>query len=95
MRHGDDAGAEVFGWTALTLPRSAHSDGSVRRDEQESRSRDDPMRLASYVEAQLIIAEAQTGNTAVNIINARPAELNPPQYTGPTDNASIMALVLE
>jgi hypothetical protein len=58
-------------------------------------SRADPMRLASYVEAQLIIAEAQKGNTAVNIINARRQQLQLPQYTGPTDDASIMALILD
>jgi hypothetical protein len=58
-------------------------------------SRADPMRLASYVEAQLIIAEAQKGNTAVNIINARRAQLQLPSYTGPTDDASIMALIID
>jgi hypothetical protein len=61
----------------------------------KNRSRADPMRLASYVEAQLIIAEAKKGNTAVSIINARRTQLNLPQYTGPTDDASIMALVLD
>jgi hypothetical protein len=58
-------------------------------------TRADPMRLASYIEAQLIIAEAQKGNTAVNIVNARRQQLQLPQYTGPTDNASIMALILD
>jgi len=58
-------------------------------------SRADPMRLASYVEAQLIIAEAQKGNTAVAIINARRQQLQLPQYTGPTDDASIMALIID
>jgi hypothetical protein len=47
------------------------------------------------VEAQLIIAEAQKGNTAVNIINARRAQLQLPSYTGPTDDASIMALIID
>jgi hypothetical protein len=58
-------------------------------------SRADPMRLASYIEAQLIRAEALKGATAVSIINARRTELQLPQYTGPTDDASIMALVLD
>ena len=58
-------------------------------------SRGDPMRLASYVEAQLIIAEAQKGNSAVNIINARRQQLGLPQYSGPTDDAAIMALILD
>jgi hypothetical protein len=58
-------------------------------------SRADPMRLASYVEAQLIRAEALKGATAVGIINARRTQLQLPQYTGPSDDASIMALVLD
>jgi hypothetical protein len=58
-------------------------------------SRADPMRLASYVEAQLIQAEALGGATAVGIINARRTELSLPQYTGPTDAASISALILD
>ena len=58
-------------------------------------SRSDPMRLASYIEAQLIRAEALGGATAVGIINARRTQLRLPQYTGATDAASIRALVLD
>ena len=58
-------------------------------------SRADPMRLASYIEAQLIRAEALKGATAVGIINARRTQLQLPQYTGPSDDASIKALVLD
>ncbi|MFL5614964.1 MAG: RagB/SusD family nutrient uptake outer membrane protein [Gemmatimonadaceae bacterium] len=58
-------------------------------------SRADPMRLASYVEAQLIRAEALKGATAVQIINARRTQLQLPQYTGPADDPSILALVLD
>jgi hypothetical protein len=58
-------------------------------------SRADPMRLASYVEAQLIRAEAEGGATAVGIINARRAALQLPDYTGATDAASIRALILD
>lgn len=58
-------------------------------------SRADPMRLASYVEAQLIQAEALGGTTAAGIVNARRTELSLPQYTGPTDAASIKALILD
>ena len=58
-------------------------------------SRSDRMRLASYVEAQLIQAEAAGGTTAVGIINARRTQLQLPQYTGPTDAASIQALILD
>lgn len=58
-------------------------------------SRADPMRLASYVEAQLIRAEALKGAIAAGIINDRRTQLQLPQYTGPIDDASIMALVLD
>jgi hypothetical protein len=58
-------------------------------------TRADPMRMASYIEAQLIRAEALGGATAVGIINARRNVLQLPQYTGPTDAASIRALVLD
>ena len=58
-------------------------------------SRADPMRLASYVEAQLIQAEALDGTAAVDIINARRTQLGLPQYTGATDAASVQALVLD
>lgn len=58
-------------------------------------SRGDPMRLASYIEAQLIIAEAVGGTTAVGIINARRTQLQLPQYSGATDAASIKALIID
>lgn len=58
-------------------------------------SRADPMRLASYIEAQLIRAEALGGTTAVGIINARRSALQLPDYIGGTDAASIKALVLD
>jgi hypothetical protein len=58
-------------------------------------SRADPMRVASYVEAQLIRAEALGGAAAVGIINARRTELSLPTYVGPTDAASIKALILD
>jgi hypothetical protein len=58
-------------------------------------SRADPMRLASYVEAQLIRAEALGGTAAVGIVNARRSQLSLPDYTGATDPASIQALILD
>ena len=58
-------------------------------------SRADPMRMASFIEAQLIRAEALGGNTAVGIINARRTALGLPQYSGTTDAAAIRALVLD
>jgi hypothetical protein len=54
-----------------------------------------PMRLASYIEAQLIRAEALGGPDAVGIINARRTELSLPQYSGPEDPASVTALILD
>jgi hypothetical protein len=54
-----------------------------------------PEPIVRYAEAQLILAEAQGGAAAVTIINSMRAAtvpaLNP--YTGPTDAASITALV--
>ena len=58
-------------------------------------TRADPMRMASFIEAQLIRAEALGGNTAVAIINARRAVLQLPPYSGATDDASVRALVLD
>jgi hypothetical protein len=58
-------------------------------------SRADPMRLASSIESELIRAEASLGTTAVGIINARRTRLGLPNYTGPTDSASVTALILD
>jgi hypothetical protein len=58
-------------------------------------TRADPMRMASYIEAQLIRAEALGGTTAVGIVNARRDALQLPQYTGPTDAASVKTLLLD
>lgn len=54
-----------------------------------------PIRVASYREAQLILAEAQGGTQAVTIINALRATHSLPAYTGPTDAASIRNLIIE
>lgn len=58
-------------------------------------SRADPMRLASSIESELIRAEAALGATAVGIINARRTQLGLPNYSGPTDSASVTALILD
>jgi hypothetical protein len=58
-------------------------------------SRADPMRMASYIEAQLIRAEVLGGTEAVAIINARRDQLSLPDYTGPTDADSVTALILD
>lgn len=54
-----------------------------------------PMPIARYEEAQLILAEVQGGQTAVNIINAMRATVNLKPYTGPTDATSIKNLVID
>lgn len=58
-------------------------------------SRADPMRLGSTVEARLIQAEALGGQAAVDLVNARRDDLGLPHYTGPVDDASVRALVLD
>lgn len=54
-----------------------------------------PLPVARYEEAQLIIAEAQGGTTAVGIINALRAAVPLKPYVGPTDAASIKKLVID
>ncbi|HEY2377388.1 MAG TPA: RagB/SusD family nutrient uptake outer membrane protein [Gemmatimonadaceae bacterium] len=52
-----------------------------------------PMPIARYAEAQLVLAEAQGGANAVNVINAMRATVSLNPYTGPTDDASITSLI--
>ena len=52
-----------------------------------------PQPIARYAEAQLILAEAQGGTNAVNIINTMRAAVGLNPYTGPTDAASITNLI--
>jgi len=54
-----------------------------------------PTRIASYEEAQLILAEAQGGASAVTIINALRSAVSLQGYTGATDAASIQALIID
>jgi starch-binding outer membrane protein, SusD/RagB family len=54
-----------------------------------------PTRVASYEEAQLILAEAQGGTQAVAIINALRSAVGLQGYTGATDAASIQNLIIE
>jgi len=54
-----------------------------------------PIRIASYEEARLILAEAQGGAQAVTIINALRAAVGLQPYTGGTDAASIQALIVD
>jgi hypothetical protein len=53
-----------------------------------------PQPMARYEEAQLILAEAQGGSAAVTIINAMRAAVSLLPYIGPTDAASITALIV-
>jgi hypothetical protein len=50
--------------------------------------------IARYEEAQLILAEAQGGATAVTIVNALRTAASLKAYTGATDAASITALIV-
>ena len=54
-----------------------------------------PTRIASYEEAQLILAEAQGGAAAVTAINGLRDAAGLQRYTGATDDASIQALVID
>jgi hypothetical protein len=54
-----------------------------------------PMPIARYAEAQLILAEAQLGTTAVNIINTMRAAVPLNAYTGLTDDVSVKNLVID
>jgi hypothetical protein len=61
-----------------------------------------PIRIATWDEAQLILAETQTGATAVATINglrdaynaANPSGTQLPHYTGATDDASVKQLII-
>ncbi len=53
-----------------------------------------PQPIARYDEAQLILAEAQGGAAGVAVINALRAAVSLKPYTGPTDPASVAALVM-
>ena len=57
----------------------------------------DPITIASWEEAQLIIAEADLGQTAVDIINTLHAAVGLPDYTPAdvSDNAAILEQVIE
>ena len=54
---------------------------------------DTPIRIASYDEARLILAEAKGGSDAVTIINDIRDDYGVPHYTGGTDAASIEDLI--
>ena len=70
-------------------------DGSIVWYQQKHTAFGSPLPVARYQEAQLILAEAQGGQAAVNIVNALRAPHGLPAYTGATDAASIQNLIVE
>ena len=71
------------------------SDGQVAWIQLKYTGFDSPIPIARYEEAQLILAEVQGGQDAVDIINALRAPHGIPAYTGATDAASIQNLIIE
>lgn len=71
------------------------SDGQIAWIQLKYTGYDSPIPIARYEEAQLILAEAQGGQDAVDIINALRAPHGIPAYTGATDAASIRNLIVE
>lgn len=73
--------------------------GAVNQDvplwiQRKYPSRESPIPIARYAEAQLIIAEVEGGNTAVDIINALHSAAGLPRYTA-GDPDSILRHVIE
>jgi starch-binding outer membrane protein, SusD/RagB family len=71
------------------------ADGTIAWFQQKHTTFGSPLPIARYEEAQLILAEAQGGQTAANIVNALRAPHGLPAYTGPTDDTSIRNLIIE
>lgn len=78
--------------TALQTTRAADPD-EVIWSATKYTGDDTPIRIASYDEARLILAEAQGGSEAVNIVNDIRDDYGVPHYTGATDAASIKDLI--
>ena len=79
----------------VTETRPADAKSVIYVPNKYSAGDDAPTRIASYEEAQLILAEAQGGAAAVTAINGLRATAGLLPYTGPTDDASIQALVID
>jgi hypothetical protein len=79
----------------VTTTRPADSRSVISVPKKYSGGFATPTPLARYEEAQLILAEAQGGATAVSIINAMRATVPLQPYTGPTDAASITNLIID
>ncbi|HUG40806.1 MAG TPA: RagB/SusD family nutrient uptake outer membrane protein [Longimicrobiales bacterium] len=85
----DDPRVEVSDFIRQT------ADGTELYFQLKYESLDDPLPLATWEEAQLIIAEAQLGPTAVAIINDLHSRAGIAGVFVSTDNAQILAHVLE
>jgi len=81
--------------STLTETRPADSRSVIYVPNKYAEGDAAPTRIASYEEAQLILAEAQGGNTAVTAINGLRATAGLLPYTGATDDASIQALIID
>lgn len=83
-------------------PRAKVEDGNFRGADGQDvwiqtkyTSLNDPIRVASWDEAQLIAAEAEGGTAAIQLINGLRDEYGIPHYSGPTDDASIKQLIID
>jgi len=79
----------------LTTTRPADNRAQIYVPNKYSAGDAAPTRIASYEEAQLIIAEAQGGAAAVTAINGLRAAAGLQPYSGPADAASIQTLVID
>ena len=79
----------------LTATRPADARSPIYVPNKYSAGDAAPTRIASYEEAQLILAEAQGGAAAVTAINALRATAGLQAYTGAIDDASIQALIID
>jgi len=72
--------------------------GTVQRPwwiQTKYKSLTDPIPIARYAEAQLVVAEARGGQEAVTIVNALRAAYQLPPYTGGTSPADIRSLIVQ
>ena len=70
-------------------------DGSTIWDVKRYASLSTPLRVATWDEAQLIMAEAEGGTAAVTLINGLRDAYGLAHYSGATDAASITRLIIE
>ena len=80
--------------TRLTATRAADATSPIWVADKYP-AQGSPTPIASYKEAQLILAEARGGQEAVTIINALRAAAGLQPYTGATDAAAIRTLIID